>query len=119
MSENVRSRCLRPELRLEKIKVGLLEGKTWIEIAEECNCNERTIRRDFKKWYKSDDYEAWLYERHIILHGKMERTDPATAYREITKLIAKRLVEKRETELRGSITIKGYGLGEKQPTADG
>jgi IS30 family transposase len=101
--------------RIDIIKQMLLEDKTHLEIAKVCGVHRVTITRDFKRWRQSEDFESWLVEEYLRLHGHVKNEDRLTAYRVVSKLLAKTLVAKHEMKGKVDLTIRGYGLGEKRP----
>jgi hypothetical protein len=100
--------------RLDKLKQGLLSGKTLQEIAEECGVGIATIHRDLKAWRDSGGFELWLTEEFYRLHGQVKGTDPTTAYREISNLLGRTITQRQkvEGELKGGVLlVKGWDLG--------
>lgn len=86
--------------RLPQIKTGLLRGDNYPTIGASCGVKEKTIDRDIKAWLESGDFEAWIKEEWIRLHGKIVTENPDLAYKEITRLVAKMVTRKTETEMK-------------------
>ena len=47
-------------LRVSKIKKMLLEGKKIYEMAKVLGVHRKTVDRDFGRWRKTADFEAWM-----------------------------------------------------------
>lgn len=109
---------LSPKKRLEKIKELLPENTSWKDIAAACHCHRFTVYKDFKKWRLTEDFKNWIAEQYMRLYGTVSKEDPVAAFREISRLLAKTMTEKREIEGQVTVTLKGYGIGDKQPKSD-
>jgi hypothetical protein len=92
-------------IRLPKIKQGLREGLNYQKIADLCNVkSEKTIDRDMQAWVQSGDFEIWLKTEFVILHSHAVVADPIEAYKEIAKIVAKMVTQKREVLIDESVT---------------
>ena len=80
-------------LRLPKIKAGILSKKTRTQIGDDCGVSERTIRRDITDWTKTDDFLRWA--REVWLHY-MQKVDDAEVFRQATKIMVKTIPTQAE-----------------------
>ena len=71
------------------------------EIATDCDVNESTIDRDIAKLKTSGEWQEWIEAELLRLHKCID-IDNVTRYREMSKLYAKTLVDKREVETKGT-----------------
>jgi len=99
------------QLRMPKIKDGILRGLNYDEIAATCKLkNHRTIERDVKTWVESGEFETWLKVEFLITYPEIKAEDKVLAFQEIAKLIGKMLTRKIEahslTELKAAIIVK-------------
>ena len=92
--------------RLPKIKAGLLKGLNRDEIGRECGVTEKTIDRDIKAWLQTGLFEQWLREEWLRLHNIIIQHNPVEAYRQLTKLLGKTLVQRIEAYEQISLTEK-------------
>ena len=81
------------QVRLPKIKLGLLQRKTREEIGVDCQVTERTIRRDITDWVKTEDFVKWIRE---VWLDKYRTVDDVEAFRQATKIMIKDIVSKAE-----------------------
>lgn len=81
------------QVRLPKIKVGLLQRKTREEIGAMCQVTERTIRRDIHQWVKTEDFVKWIRE---VWLDKYRTVDDVEAFRQATKIMIKDIVSRAE-----------------------
>jgi len=102
MSEIVRKKALKKALRFQKLIEGMRTGKTFGQIAEECQCSYKTIERDFWEWKDNGGFDKWLVTEFMILHDvETQKEDSGQAYRVIADLLKKRLKELSEVEIKG------------------
>ena len=101
MSEIVRKKALKKALRFQKLIEGMRTGKTFGQIAEECQCSYKTIERDFWEWKDNGGFDKWLVTEFMILHDvETQKEDSGQAYRVIADLLKKRLKELSEVEIK-------------------
>jgi len=81
------------QIRLSKIKVGLLERKTREEIGADCNVSERTIRRDIEIWTKTPDFLNWIRE---VWLDKYLKVDDVEVFRQATKIMIRTIPQQAE-----------------------
>jgi len=93
--------------RLPNIKAGLLRGDNYTTIGESCGVTERTIDRDTKAWFASEDFENWIKTQWIELHGRILAEDPTEAYRQISRLVTKMITQRQEIRTEGNLNITG------------
>lgn len=108
MSQNVpqKQRPLRKPLRMQKLITGLRQGITLAAIAEECQCSEKTIDRDFAEWRESGGFDKWLYSEFMRLHSlEISKEDGGQAYRCVADLLKKRLVDRKEIHTEGNLHV--------------
>jgi hypothetical protein len=98
MSLNVPPTRLRKRLRFIKLVEGMLQGKTFNTIAEECHCSEKTIDRDYADWKENGGRDKWLDTEFMRLHGKEVAKLDSKAYHEIVELLKRRMKESVEVE---------------------
>ena len=106
MSQNVlkKQRPLRKPLRMQKLIAGLRQGLTLAAIAEECQCSEKTIDRDFAEWRESGGFDKWLYAEFMRLHSlEISKEDGGQAYRCVADLLKKCLVDRKEIHTEGNL----------------
>ena len=90
--------------RLPRIIEGLIKGENYDQIAEAVGVkNRRTIERDIQAWRETGGFEDFFAKEFLKLHGKIRKSDPVEAYRQITKLIARTLTRKIEAQLKQQI----------------
>ncbi|MCK4474976.1 helix-turn-helix domain-containing protein [Candidatus Bathyarchaeota archaeon] len=90
--------------RLPRIIEGLIKGENYDQIAEAVGVkNRRTIERDIQAWRATGGFEDFFAKEFLKLHGKIRKSDPVEAYRQITKLIARTLTRKIEAQLKQQI----------------
>jgi len=90
--------------RLPRIIEGLIKGENYDKIAEAVGVkNRRTIERDIQVWRATGGFEDFFAKEFLKLHGKIRKSDPVEAYRQITKLIARTLTRKIEAQLKQQI----------------
>jgi len=80
-------------LRLPKIKAGILAKKTRTQIGDDCGVSERTIRRDITDWTKTDDFLRWAREVWI---DYLSKVDDVEVFRQATKIIIKTIPTQAE-----------------------
>lgn len=80
-------------LRLPKIKAGILAKKTRTQIGDDCGVSERTIRRDITDWTKTDDFLRWA--REVWIHY-LRKVDDVEAFRQATKIVVKTIPAQAE-----------------------
>lgn len=83
------------QVRLPKIKLGLLKHSTHKEIGIQCHVTEKTIDRDIQTWVRTPDFEQWIKELWLDKYAKV---DDIEAFRAVTKLFAKMMTQKIERE---------------------
>jgi len=81
------------QIRLPKIKIGLLERKTREEIGNLCHVSEKTIRRDIQSWTKTDDFLLWIRE---VWLDKYQKVDDVEAFRQATKILIRTIPQQAE-----------------------
>ena len=98
-------------IRLPKIKQGLIKGLTIEQISGKCGVYEKTIDRDIHAWVESGLFTTWIREEWVRLHSQIIHDDPVEAYRQVSKLVAKSIVQRAEikSEHKEEITKK-YSL---------
>jgi hypothetical protein len=85
------------QLRMPKIKEGILRGLNYDEIAATCKLrNHRTIERDVKTWVESGEFETWLKVEFLTTYPEIKAEDKGLAFQEIAKLVGKMLTRKIE-----------------------
>lgn len=85
--------------RLPTIKAGLLKGLSYPQIGTKCGVTEKTIDRDVQAWYRSGDYESWLWQEWLRLHVLvLQQEGPSKPYEQVTKLIARMMTRKMEVK---------------------
>ena len=90
--------------RLPRIIEGLIKGENYDQIAEAVGVkNRRTIERDIKAWREIGGFEDFFAKEFLKLHGKIRKSDPVEAYRQITKLVARTVTRKIEAQLKQQI----------------
>jgi type IV secretory pathway TrbF-like protein len=57
-------------------------------------------------WVQSGDFEIWLKTEFVILHSHAVVADPIEAYKEIAKIVAKMVTQKREVAIDENVTEK-------------
>jgi len=88
-----------PDKRLEIIKREFPRGTTQQQIADMCEVSRKTISKDIKKWRESGGFEEWLQEEFLELHREVKGDDVKTAYKEISKLVARSMTQKSEAKV--------------------
>lgn len=83
------------QIRLPKIKLGLLQKKTREEIGVICHVSEITILRDIKKWTRTDDFPEWIKEVWLDLYTKVDNLE---AFRQATRILVKSLTTRIEAK---------------------
>jgi hypothetical protein len=96
MSKNVHL-TTQTNIRLPKIKYGLMHKQTREQIGTLCNVTEKTIRRDIQAWIKTEDFYQWLHELWLHLYGKIDNVE--LVFKEVTRLLGKGMTQKVETKL--------------------
>ena len=95
--------------RLPNIKAGLLRGDNYTTIGKACGVTERTIDRDTKVWFASEDFTVWIKTLWIELHGKIVSEEPVEAYRQVSRLFTRMITQKAEvkteTKIKGKIEV--------------
>lgn len=84
--------------RLPTIKAGFRKGSSYEEIATLCEVHHRTIERDVQSWVQSGQFETWIRQEFIDLHGYARNEDKMEAYKEIAKLVGKMITRKIESK---------------------
>lgn len=84
--------------RLPTIKSGLLKGFSYKDIGRNCGVTEKTIDRDVQAWYRSGEYESWLWQEWLRLHALVLKDGAVEPYRQVTKLITKMITRKMEVK---------------------
>lgn len=103
---SVKPRALKKTLRLQKIIEGLKQGYSFPKIAESCNCSEKTIDRDIAEWRDEGGFDRWLLQEFLRLHNQeVGKEDGGQAYRCITDLLKKRLVDRKEIHTEGNLSF--------------
>lgn len=97
--------------RLPKIKDGLLRGDNYETIGKSCGVTEKTIDRDVKAWLDSGDFEKWIHTEWVALHGKIVEENPALAYKETSRLVAKMRVQRVESKTEVNLSGLDEGIG--------
>lgn len=94
-------------LRLPKIQQGLIDGLNYDQIAASCGVkSSQTIDRDMKAWVESGLFEVWLKTEFAKLYSHVKISNPVAAYKELAKIIAKMVTQKREIQVEENITEK-------------
>jgi hypothetical protein len=108
MQENVPEMSLNTQTlqRLPKIKQGLREGLSRTQIGETCGVTEKTIDRDMQVWVQSGFFEVWLKTEFVGLYSHVVVANPVAAYKELAKIIAKMVTQKRELTVDETLTEK-------------
>jgi len=101
MSQTKELPSLTPEQRLEILKRELLLGSTHEEIAEICGVSRKTIERDIRKWELTGGFEDWIRREFKDLFVGISETDEPLAFREMSKLAARTMVQKSEAKVEG------------------
>lgn len=83
------------QIRLPKIKVGLLQRKTREQIGVNCHVSEKTIRRDIAGWVRTPDFEEWLNEAWL---NEYQDVNHSEAFRALTMLMGKKITHKIEAK---------------------
>lgn len=90
--------------RLPRIIEGLIKGENYDQIAEAVGVrNRRTIERDIQAWRDTGGFEDFFAKEFLKLHGKIRKSDPVEAYRQITKLVARTVTRKSEAQLKQQV----------------
>lgn len=90
--------------RLPRIVEGLIKGENYDQIAKAVGVkNRRTIERDIKAWRDTGGFEEFFIKEFLKLHGKIRKSDPVEAYRQVTKMLARTVTRKFEAELKQEI----------------
>lgn len=90
--------------RLPTIKAGLMKGDTTAVIGKALGVYEKTIDRDIKAFVESGEFETWIKTEWLRLHNQIIHEDPTEAYRNITKLLSRMIIQKRE--IKQDLTVK-------------
>lgn len=110
MSPDVRSerplKRLRKSQRLLKLVGGMLRGKTFLKIAGECRCSEKTIERDFAEWKENGGFDKWLQTEFMRLHGQEVNKPESQAYHAVTELLKRRMRE--SVQLEANVRMLGF-----------
>ncbi len=87
-------------------------AKTQTELAVKAGVSRKTIERDVAKWKRSGRYDEWLDERwHSLLDD--EDVPKTLKFISLTRIKLRRMIEKHE--VKGDVTIRMFGLGDKKP----
>ena len=97
--------------RLPQIKQGLLKGHNYTKIGTSCGVTEKTIDRDVKAWVESGEFETWVKQEWIRLHGLIVKAYPEIAYKELSRIIGRMVTRKVETK--EDVTIRHIELSWK------
>ena len=89
------------QVRLPKIKVGLLQRKSREQIGINCHVSERTIRRDIEAWTRTPDFEQWLNEAWLHEYQYVNHSE---AFRALTALMGKKITRKIEATTEAMLT---------------
>jgi len=84
--------------------VEMIAQKTQCEIADDMGVSRMQIYRDIKAMKESGEWTEWLEKELIRLHLSSE-IDEATKYREIAKLYARTLTQRREIETNANLSV--------------
>ena len=97
-----------PEIRKQFI-LDHIAQLTQTEIANDMGVSRMQISRDIKAMKESGEWTEWLENELIRLHLEAE-IDDITKYREIAKLYARTLVQRREidTNVDMNVTFKAW-----------
>ena len=90
-------------MRLPKIKVGLMSGKTYSEIGAECGVTLKTIYRDVQVWTQTPEFDYWLDAEWVRLKTQAEQEDLIEVFRQLTKLKVKRITQKFEAKTEATL----------------
>lgn len=101
------------QIRLSTIKRGLIEGRSYAEIAGECGVTIQTIYRDIHAWIATGDFDDWLREEWLHIHQDIKRKDLKEAYRQLSAMIKRRIAEKIEADVKTVVELKAWNIGEK------
>lgn len=102
----VKPRALKKSLRLQKLIEGLRQGWSFPQIAEACNCSEKTIDRDFAEWKDNGGFDKWLFSEFLRLHTlELSKEEGGQAYRCVTDLLKKCLVTRQEIHAEGNLKL--------------
>jgi len=77
-----------------------MQGKNYEAIGQECGVTLKTIYRDMQAWTQTSDFDEWLDAEWVRLKTKAEQDDFMEVFRQLTKLKAKRITQKIESETR-------------------
>ena len=91
--------------RLTKLIAGMLEGKTFGQIAEECGCSYHTVERDFWEWRDNGGFDKWLQTEFMRLHNQETRKEEGDAYKVVADLLKKRMKEQIEQTIAGKLDL--------------
>ena len=88
------------------------------EIAKACDVSEKTIDRDIAKLKATGEWYTWIEYELLRLH-KREDIDSVTKYKEMSKLYAKGITERRQVETIGTHILNVvYSEGMKSESRD-
>ena len=92
-----------PETRKQYI-IDMIAQKTRGVIAKDMGVSRMQIYRDIKAMKESGEWTEWLEKELIRLHLSDE-IDEITKYREIAKLYARTLTQRREVETNANLSV--------------
>lgn len=101
------------QVRLPKIKAGIMQRKTREQIGLNCHVSERTIRRDIEAWVRTPDFEEWLNEAWL---NEYQYVDHSEAFRALTSLMGKKIT--RKIEAKTEVTERFEGIIHLDVTED-
>jgi len=78
---------------IEKMKPMLLDNKSQLEISVALTLRRETINRKLARWMRTKDFEEWLKQAWL---DKYQKVDDVEAFRGLTKLFAKLIVQRTE-----------------------
>lgn len=81
------------QIRLPKIKEGLLQKKTRKDIALNCNVSRKTVTRDIQSWIKTPDFLNWIKE---VWLDKYLKVDDVEAFRQATRILIRTIPQQAE-----------------------
>lgn len=84
----------------------MLRGKTFLKIAGECRCSEKTIERDFAEWKENGGFDKWLQTEFMRLHGQEVNKPESQAYHAVTELLKRRMRE--SVQLEANVRMLGF-----------
>lgn len=110
------SLSIQTQRRLPKIKTGLLKGLNYTKIGTSCGVTERTIDRDVKAWVESGEFETWVKQEWVRLHGLIVKAYPEIAYKELSRILGRMVTRKIEKTV--DVEVRSIELSWKHDSSD-